>query len=416
MISVLKVLHIGKYFPPFSGGLENYMHDAMSALGRCGIESVALVHRHSLSFKTIDEIFTAGEEKFRVVRVGRITQLLFTPISPAFPWRMRKLIKSFKPDVLHLHLPNPSAFWVLGSSLARRTPWVLHWHSDVVTSSQNWRIKLFHKLYRPFERALLKHAKAIVVTSEPYRDSSEPLKPWIGKCHVIPLGVDTERFGSQQELDNLSNIINGMNDEQAISTRGNRDQEKLNVLAVGRLTYYKGFRYLIQAAAKTPNIHISLVGRGDEAEDLKELTASLGLQNRVTFYDFLNDKELAQQMAGCDCFCLPSIERTEAFGLVLLEAMFFGKATVIGDVPGSGMGWIVDDGITGVKVNPGDTDALVEAFIRLSENRQELAKLGQSGKEKFHQYFEIDHTVEDLMSVYQQVIRNDQQEMNSLQP
>ena len=207
-----------------------------------------------------------------------------------------------------------------------------------------------------------------------------------------------------------------MNDEKAINPKANRDQEKLNVLAVGRLTYYKGFRYLIQAAAKTPNIYISLVGRGEEAEDLQELATSLGLQNRVTFYDVLNDKELAQQMARCDCFCLPSIERTEAFGLVLLEAMYFGKATVIGDVPGSGMGYIVDDGITGVKVNPGDTDALVEAFIRLSENRQELAKMGQRGKEKFHQYFEIDHTVEDLISVYQQVIRSDQQEMNSLQP
>lgn len=389
------------------------MHDAMSALGRCGIESVALVHRHSLSFKTIEEKFTAGNEKFGVVRVGRIAQFLFTPISPAFPWHIRQLIKSFKPDVLHLHLPNPSAFWVLGSRLARHIPWVLHWHSDVVTSSQNWQIRLFHKLYRPFERALLKRAKAIVVTSEPYRDSSEPLKPWIGKCHVIPLGLDTQRFGSKQELDDLFNNNNGMN---AVSPGGNRDQEGLNVLAIGRLTYYKGFRYLIQAAAKTPNIHIRLVGRGDEAEDLKELTASLGLQNRVTFYDVLNDKELAQQMARCDCFCLPSIERTEAFGLVLLEAMYFGKATVIGDVPGSGMGYIVDDGLTGVKVNPGDTDALVDAFTRLSEDRQALAKMGQRGKEKFHQYFEVDHTVEDLISVYQQVIRSDQQEMNALQP
>ncbi len=207
-----------------------------------------------------------------------------------------------------------------------------------------------------------------------------------------------------------------MNDEHAIDHGGTRDQKKLNVLAIGRLTYYKGFRYLIQAAAKTPNIHISLVGRGDEAEELRELTASLGLNNRVTFYDVLNDRELAQQMVRCDCFCLPSIERTEAFGLVLLEAMYFGKANVISDVPGSGMGWIVDDGITGVKVNPGDTDALVEAFTQLSENRQELARMGQRGKVKFHQCFEIDHTVEDLISVYQHVTRPDQQETNSLQP
>ena len=58
-------------------------------------------------------------------------------------------------------------------------------------------------------------------------------------------------------------------------------------------------------------------------------------------------------MATCDCLCLPSIERTEAFGMVLLEAMFFGKATVIGDVKGSGMGWVVDDGITGLEIPTG---------------------------------------------------------------
>lgn len=411
----MKVLHIGKYFPPFSGGLENFMHDAMSALDRHGIESVALVHQHSLSWTTVDESFSAGKQKFRVVRAATIARLLFTPISPTFPWHLRKLIKSLKPDVLHLHLPNPSAFWVLGSRLARRIPWVVHWHSDVVTSSQNWPVRMFHKLYQPFEHAVLKHAKAIVVTSEPYRDTSEPLKPWVGKCHVIPLGVDTQRFGSESSPLNLSGEGNGTLQDQEAGLKEVTDQKRLNVLAIGRLTYYKGFRYLIEAAAKAPNIHISLVGRGEEAQDLKALTSSLGLQNRVTFYDVLNDQELAQQMMLCDCFCLPSIERTEAFGLVLLEAMYFGKATIISNVPGSGMGWIVDDGITGIKVNPADADALAKAFNRLSEDREELAKLGQRGKEKFHQYFEVDHTIKDLISLYHKVTDSGQLESNPQQ-
>ena len=176
----------------------------------------------------------------------------------------------------------------------------------------------------------------------------------------------------------------------------------LQVLAVGRLTYYKGFRYLIEAAAQTPDIHINLVGHGDQAEQLKSLVASLKLQDRVTFHGILSNDELAQKMVDCDCLCLPSIERTEAFGMVLLEAMYFGKATVISDVDGSGMGWVVDDNVTGIKVKPADEDALAGALKRLAADREELARMGQRGREKFDQQFEINHAVEGLVKIYQQ--------------
>jgi rhamnosyl/mannosyltransferase len=108
-------------------------------------------------------------------------------------------------------------------------------------------------------------------------------------------------------------------------------------------------------------------------------------------------------MSVCDCLCLPSIERTEAFGMVLLEAMYFGKATVISDVPGSGMGYIVDNGVTGIKLKPADADALAGAFRRLALDRGELARMGQRGKDKFEQQFDINHTVAGLVDIYQQI-------------
>ncbi len=175
----------------------------------------------------------------------------------------------------------------------------------------------------------------------------------------------------------------------------------LQVLAVGRLTYYKGFSYLIKAVAKTPGVHINLVGHGDQADSLKKLTTSLNLQDRVSFHGILSDAELAQQMTDCDCLCLPSIERTEAFGMVLLEAMYFGKATLISDVEGSGMGWVVDDGITGIKVKPANADELAIALQRLAADRVELADMGQRGREKFDQQFEINHAVAGLVKIYQ---------------
>jgi rhamnosyl/mannosyltransferase len=117
----------------------------------------------------------------------------------------------------------------------------------------------------------------------------------------------------------------------------------------------------------------------------------------------LSDADVAQQMSDCDCLCLPSIERTEAFGMVLLEAMYFGKATVISDVPGSGMGWIVDDGVTGIKVKPADSGALAAAFTRLNKDRDQLQRMGQGGRKKFDQQFEINHAVAGLIKVYEKI-------------
>lgn len=387
------------------------MRDAMVALGRRGIESAALIHQHFLSLKTSDETFTDDGLSFRLIRTGLWARLLFTPISPAFPWKMQRLIKTFKPDILHLHLPNPSAFWVLFLPSARRLPWVVHWHADVITSAQDWRMKLFYSLYRPFEQAVLKRANVIIVTSPPYRDSSKPLGKWLSKCQVLPLGVNTKRFNSKSNDpvggapcgDPLHTVQKYRREARLPRSEHSFPSPLLQILAVGRLTYYKGFNYLIEAAAQAPDVHINLVGDGDQAAHLKALVASLKLQDRVTFHGILSDTDLVQQMSDCDCLCLPSIERTEAFGMVLLEAMYFGKATIVSDVEGSGMGWVVDDTITGIKVKPADATALAGAFNRLAADREESTRMGQRGKEKFDQQFEINLAVECLVDIYQQV-------------
>lgn len=373
------------------------MRDAMVALAKHGIASIALVHRHSLSLKSCDENLAVSGHQFGVTRVGMWARLLYTPISPAFPWHLHRIIRARRPDILHIHLPNPSAFWTLALPSARRIPWVVHWHADVITEAQGFWMKLFYSMYRPFENGVLKRAHTIVATSSPYRDSSLPLKKWLFKCKVVPLGVEVGRFGSPTT-------------PSVVATP--KGSPVLKVLAVGRLTYYKGFRNMIEAAARVSGVHINLVGDGDQAEQLKSLVTSLDLQDRVNFDGHLSNDELAQKMTDCDCLCLPSIERTEAFGMVLLEAMYFGKATVVSDVTGSGMGWIVDDGVTGIKVTPSDPESLAAAFKRLIADREELSAMGRRGKEKFDRQFEINHAVEGLVKIYQNILGNSHNNQN----
>lgn len=389
--TALIILHVGKFFPPFRGGLELYLRDLVAALSGLGVSSAILVHQHDRSLLADEDRVDLGGQPVRLVRAGTWFTLMFAPISPAFPLHLRRLIATTRPDLLHLHLPNPSAFWALLLPSARRLPWLVHWHADVITASQGWPMKLMYALYRPFERAVLKRARAIIATSPPYLQSSQPLRPWSSKCHVVPLGLDPGRLPQNAG-------------SEAANCSGDEPRAGLRVLAVGRMTYYKGFRYLLEAAAQFDTLRVDLVGDGDQAAELRTLAESLGLPDRVAFHGTVDEATLARLMSLCDCLCLPSIERTEAFGMVLLEAMWFGKATVVSDIEGSGMTWAVDHGATGLKVPPADTGALVAAFRQLDADRDALQAMGLRGRKKFDRLFEIGRSADAVLETYRAVL------------
>ena len=380
----MKILHVGKYFPPYAGGMETYLRDLMAAQARQGLDTAALVHQSDIGFNSQHELYQAGEQQLSVTRAAVWARFLFTPISLAFPWLLNRLIKQQKPDILHLHMPNVSVFWALLLPSARKTPWVVHWHADVLASEHSFGLRLFYRLYRPFEGAILSRSKAIIVTSPPYLEFSVPLRPYREKCHVIPLGLDRR---------NLS--------EAGSNTLSKDKDAPLRVLAVGRLAYYKGFEYLIRAVADCDNVEIHLVGKGEQESHLKFVTQQLKLQDRVNFYGYLSEAQLAKQFRACDCLCLPSIERTEAFGMVLLEAMYHGKASVVSNVTGSGMGWVVDDQITGLHVRPQDVVSLRNRLVFLQKNRDKLLTLGLSGRRKFDEQYRIEHATSLTSRVYQ---------------
>ena len=385
----MNVLHIGKFFSPFRGGVENYMRDVMLALHRRGVGCIAVVHRHERSFRSVDDVLEAGGGRFHVIRAGTWFKFMYTPFSPMFPVLMRRLARRHRPDIVHIHMPNPSAFWALVMLGTRRIPWVVHWHADVVASTHDPRLRWFYKLYRPLEQRLLRRAAAIIVTSQAYLDFSEPLRKHRHKCHVVPLGLDPAHAAAAPDTH--------------IGAEYARDG-RFRVLAVGRLTYYKGFEYLVRAAALVKeNIRVDIVGTGDREQSLAALAAELGLSGLLTLRGRLPDEDLHALLRTCDCVCLPSIERTEAFGMVLLEAMLHGKATVVSEVRGSGMGWNVEHGETGLKVPPADAAALAKALAWLRDHPEETRAMGRRGREKFDRQFNIDQSAGLLADVYRTV-------------
>jgi glycosyltransferase involved in cell wall biosynthesis len=383
----MKVLHIGKFFSPFRGGVENYMRDVMVALRRQGVACVAVVHRHERSFRSVDDAIPSTAGPVQVVRAGTWFKFMYTPFSPMFAVLIRRLTRLHRPDLLHIHMPNPSAFWALLLLGARRIPWVVHWHADVVASTHDPRLRWFYHLYRPFEQWLLRRAGAIIVTSQAYLEYSRPLRAHRHKCHVVPLGLDPARYP-----------------DAAVGPGAGEHHDAdapLRVLAIGRLTYYKGFEHLVAAAARAKQVQVDIVGTGDREKALRAQIVELGLDARVSLHGGLTDSRLHELLRQCDCICLPSIERTEAFGMVLLEAMLYGKPTVVSDVPGSGMGWVVEHGATGIKVESANPEALAHALNHLQEHRAEARAMGQRGRERFDREFNIDRSVASLVGIYQ---------------
>ena len=383
----MRVLHIGKFLPPDMGGMESFLGDLMEAQTSGSVEAGAVVHAGARSSGVV-----RATEAGRVWRVPMMGQLLYTPVSPSFSWRLSDAIRRFRPDVLHIHLPNPSAFCALVSPAARALPWVVHWHSDVVFPPGRTALQGALRTYRLFERRLLERAECVIATSPPYAASSLPLAPYRHKVEIVPLGLDPRRLESTDSARDWA------------ETQWNASG--LRLLGVGRLAHYKGFNTLIQALAHAKGVQARVVGEGEMYEALDAQIRSAALSDRVRLMGACSDDQRNALLRSCDALVLPSVERTEAFGVVLLEAMALGKPVVASAIPGSGPAWVVDAQTHGWHVNPGDVDGLARALNDCAQDEAKRSLFGIAGKARFEECFHIDAVASRLDNLYHEVLRS----------
>ncbi len=367
----LRVLHIGKFYPPHPGGIERFTADLAHAQHHSGLQPAVLAHSGGTA---------AGHPPPFPVRLVRSHgRLLFVPVSPDWAWRCRRLLQQFRPDLLHVHLPNPSAFWMLGLPAARALPWIVHWHADVPEDTGHRGLQLAYPLYRGFERRMLARARTIIATSARYRDASRPLQPFLDKVDVVPLGIGAA---------------------PAATAAPDWPGTGLRLLAVGRLSFYKGFDVLIDALARAPEASLLLIGDGEQASGLRQQIAALGLQERVRMLGRVDDATLEAAYRACDVLCLPSIDRSEAFGLVLVEAMRAGKPVLASAIPGSGVAEVVDDGATGRLLPLRDPAAWAAAITALAQQPALREAWGQAGFDRWRQRFRIAPVSDAITTIY----------------
>jgi len=368
----LRILHVGKYYPPYRGGMEVFLDDLLNEQRRQGIDAHALVHGDPLP-----------DDPPWVVRVPVQFNLSYAPIALGFRTALNRAIDRIQPDVLHIHMPNNSALWALTLPGARKVPWVVHWHSDVVVSNIKWSVALAYMAYRPFEQALLERSQQIFATSPPYLQASAALKPWRDKCEVVPLGINLRAAAPDTPAASAASV-------QAGSQW--REGTQFKLLSIGRLTYYKGFETLIRAVSELPGVELLIAGEGELREELQALIERHRPGNGPPAVRLVGEVDEAEKHAllqACDLFCLASRERTEAFGIVLLEAMQHARACLVTDLPGSGMPWVVAQAQAGMHVPFEDIAAWRSAIARLQHDVDLRHRLGQSGARSLHRLFSI---------------------------
>ena len=364
----LKVLHVGKFYPPYPGGMESHLRTLCEELSK-SIEVEVLV----ASDQWRNERSVQGG--VALIRLATALSLHGTPIVPLMARAMRRA----RPDVVHLHFPNPMA--ALACLMSRLdVPIVVTWHSDVV------RQRRAAAAFAPLLSLVLRRCSAIIVGSRAYIETSAVLGARRNLCRVIPFGIRTDAFEHP--------------DAARVAELRRRYGERI-VLAVGRLIYYKGFEHLVRAMADVRATAL-VAGDGPLGSALAAEAAQLGVADRVVLLGRVNQHDLKACYHACDVFVLPSVERSEAFGIVQLEAMACGRP-VVNTRLDSAVPHVSLDGLTGLTVPPRDPVALAAALRALLDDPARRATMGAAARRRVHEEFNAELMARRTLELYREI-------------
>lgn len=363
------ILQLGKFYP-IKGGVEKVAYDLMTGL------STNEIH--------CDMLCATVAGKGKTIRLNPYAQLMechswgkaaATMIAPSMITTLRKVCPSY--DIVHVHHPDPMAALALALS-GYKGKVVLHWHSDIQKQ------KYLLRLYRPLQDWLLRRADLIVGTSPVYLDESSFLKKVQQKTVCLPIGVPPI-----------------LPEPEAVDKLRKQYGEKKIVFSLGRLVAYKGFTHLVEAARFLKDDYVILIGgTGALKQALSQQIKRLGLENKVVLLGRIPENELPTYFGACKVFCLPSVQKTEAFGIVQIEAMSCGKPVVATRIPQSGVPWVNKHGVSGLNVMPGNAGELARAIQDIADNESVYDKYSMAAKNRYWDIFTNEHMIDKCKRIY----------------
>jgi len=376
----MRILILGKYFPPHKGGIETYTYDVSKELVKRKNDVWVIVsnEKNIFSFEKIKGI--------KVIRLPMLFQFIRGFLTPP----LFNYIKKIKPQIIHLNVPNPwFEFNVLLYCIFNpNKKIIITYHSDIINYTIVHRFFNFFRYFMLFP--LLKfYTFKIIATSNDYAESSIFLRYSKNKLEIMPIPIDLKNF----EPEKLQN------------------KKIKKIFFVGRLVKYKGVEYLIKAAfllsKKRHDFKVIIIGDGPLKYKLKKMTKELNLEKMIIFTGKVSNGRLKNMMKKeCDIFVLPSIYRSEALGLALVEAMALEKPVISTKIKGSGINFVNINNVTGLVVEPQNHEQLADAIEKLLNDYELRKKFGKNGRKRVFKFFNLNKYIQKLTRIYDEYYKN----------
>lgn len=360
----MKIAQIVCTFPPYRGGIGNSVYNISESLADLGHEVTVFTTKYH--YKIEDE-FNRHEGKFTIERLNPLFKFGNAAFIPQLVWKLKNF------DIIHLHYPFYGALkpiLLIKLLSGRKMKLIIHYHMD--SRAQGLKGAVFYLYNISVLPLLARAAKIITCASLDYVKHSDLKKYY------------------QARPDKFRQILFGVNLEQFVTYHDNKNKQRENnvILFVGGLDkahYFKGLENLLKALAviiKKPELSstvLKVVGRGDLLPYYKDCACDLGVEKNVKFYENVDNSKLVDFYNYSDCLVLPSINKAEAFGLVLLEAMACSTPVVASNLPG--VRSVFKNGREGLLVKPGDVNDLSNKIKAILSDKKLAESMGLAGRE-----------------------------------
>lgn len=299
------------------------------------------------------------------------------------------IVKEFKPNIIHAYSATPSGY--AGILLKK------HFNLPIVVSLLGSDINVYpYRDEKTFEftKRVLREAERIISVSEVLKNEAEQIEKTKKEIEVIYMGCDLElfNFNANKRFELRNEHIINPND--------------FVLLFIGSLIRSKGVFELAEAfyhlTKRYNNVRLFLVGIGTDEKDLRGLFTSYGIADKVFFVGPVPHNEIPNWLSFSDVLVLPTLY--EGLPNVVLESMACERpvvATKVGGIPEA-----VEDGESGILVEKGDVNGLIQAIVTLIENPDLRLKMGQAGRKIVEERFSWDISTNKLIKVYEEVILN----------
>jgi glycosyltransferase involved in cell wall biosynthesis len=398
----MRIAQIVCTYPPYHGGMGNVVYQTASELAKLG-HDVEVLTPHYFEEDEI-EIGKAGEmesveEQKEVERDLNVQARRLKPAlqkgNAAYIPQVQKELDDF--DLVHLHYPFFGVANLVRKWKKRNPhkPLVITYHMD--NRAPGW-LGLYFKYYAKFWMPkILNSADLLIASSLDYIENSDARNIYLenkDKWMELPFGVDIERFQPRKKQEDLY-IRHGLDKKQPIL---------LFVGGMDRAHHFKGISIFLKSLKKIREdgveLQVILVGEGDLRESYQIQSKFLGLSNSVKFVGKISNEELPYYYNLADLFVLPSINSSEAFGMVLLESMSSGVPVVASDL--AGVRTVARAG--GELVEPNNYFDLAETIISFFDNNVDREQRGEEVRSLVENKYSWSLIASKLSDVYQQLV------------